>query len=162
MSPFSFPEPDLVSCIDIEHERLRNAFGNSGNLVFVSCPDKPDEIQLLLRRLAGMGIVEFALPELWMQSADWKNVYKTAPNGFVIGRSLLAHDHFENQLRVPRATCFFPEDRQPVPEDIILLERPLHIVFADEDTPDRESAHKKYFDVRPSITLRDFVRRILV
>lgn len=127
--------------IDIK-PKLRDLMKLSGNnLLFVSCPttSKDIERQLIrthLPRLIEWGITELAVPDHWWQQKPCREWYRKSPHRFVIQRSMTDFDEQYLQLKVPRVTVFFPDDDRPFDRRLLLLDRPLHIVFLPESIKD--------------------------
>jgi len=165
---FAFPEPGEISHIEQpDLSRLRAIFGKQLNLVFVACSRNDATlatgdtfIRQVLRRLAGMGIMEFAVPDEWMKCTEWQRLHESSRYRFVIGRRLSDHDAFENEARVPRVTCFLPNEVPTFPRSLTLLSRPIHIVFIDSNTPHDEYPHRQLFDYIPRTDLSDVLRRL--
>ena len=163
-SRFTQPEPDFVSCIEhSDFRRLQELFHS--NLVFVRCSgslSNRDAIRLYLRfaqRLVDHGVDEFALPDAWKSKRDWKRIHERSAHRFVVSNPIDKFDIRKNDLRLPRAT-FLLEDPAPIiPQALITMDRPFHIIFAPEGA--RETGtNRNFFDVHSHVRDYEFARKI--
>jgi hypothetical protein len=76
----------------------------------------------------------------------------------VIG-DLHNYDPLGNDLPLPRATFLLDEVMPVIPQALINMNRPFHIVFAPEDSIESGS-NRRFFDLRPHIRDYDLVRRL--
>jgi ATP-dependent DNA helicase RecQ len=165
---FAFPEPAEILHVHLSDlTRMREVFGEHLSIVYVACSRDDSTlasgdgfIRQVLRRLAALGILEFAIPDDWMKCSEWQRLYTASRNQFLIGRQLRDLDTLENQLRVPRVTCFLPNELISIPSRLTSLPRPMHIVFTDKNTPHVDYPHKKLFDYVPRTDLNDVLWRL--
>ena len=113
----------------------------------------------MMGRLVKLGIREVAAPSAWRTSAKWPDggekalhsLHRGAPEHFVIVRGINETDPIgSNGWPVPRLSIVEPAQvPQPVPEHLLLLERPLHIIFVPEESLDPRHPDRKIGDVPP-------------
>jgi len=163
---FRHPEPDLVSCIDYpDMTALRGIFNVQSEVVFVRFGGSLNESQLIkrglwfLEQLAGKGICEFAVPDCWKQKREWKGSHGFSANGFVVNSILRGHDPYHNELRLPRATFLLEEASPVIPESLINMNRPYHIIFAPENSVESVRG-RRFFDIHPHVRDYDLIRRL--
>ena len=118
------------------------------------------KITKALRALVAMfGIQELALPTASLNTLpEVKRLHRDSPDGVMIVRTLEeGNDQFLG-LPLPRATLLPFEDDSPIPDSLLFLERPLHIIFAPEDLPS-DHGLRRYRDTAINIlSLDDFLR----
>jgi ATP-dependent DNA helicase RecQ len=163
---FSHPEPDHVNCI--EHgdvSELQNLFKVQSEVVFVrfdkGLSDR-EQVKLGLRfvqGLAGRGVDEFAVPDGWKSKREWKRIHESSPRRFVVSSPLDQFDARKNDLRLPRATFFLHETSPTIPQALITMDRPIHIIFAPEDALEHGTG-RKFFDIHPHTRDYELIRRL--
>ena len=163
---FSHPEPDLVECI--EHgdvAALQLLFRVQSEVVFVrvdkSHSDR-ERVKWCLRfvqQLAGRGVDEFAVPEEWKSKRDWKRVHEHSLRQLVVASPLDSYDLRKNDLRLPRASFLFNKPSPTIPQELINMERPFHIIFAPEDAVEARTG-KSFFSTHHHIRDYDLDQRL--
>lgn len=159
-SSFRLPHPDAISQIETHvSEELFRALPEVTDFVLVSCPilsSRGDwrrfkqQLKPMLARLVQWGVTEIAATSNLSKLADVRQLYKHSRNRFVLHRNLVetvANDRFdESAPRVPAITLHLPDETEAVSIETINLDRPLHLLFAWEDTPDHERPNSSLFD----------------
>ncbi len=163
---FNHPEPDRVTCIaHADIEALRSIFKTSAEVVYVrfdstlSPRERVKRGLWFVQRLASKGVAEFAVPADWKEKREWKTIHGLSAFGFVVIGDLHNYDPLGNDLPLPRATFLLDEVMPVIPQALINMNRPFHIVFAPEDSIESGS-NRRFFDLRPHIRDYDLVRRL--
>jgi len=163
---FRHPEPDLVSCIDYpDMTALRGVLKVQSEVVFVRFDGSLSERDLIkrgfwfLEQLAGRGICEFAVPYGWKQKREWKRSHEFSANGFVVNSILQDNDMHLNDLRLPRATFLLEEESPIIPQSLINMNRPFHVIFAPENSVESDTG-RRFFDIHPHVRDYDLIRRL--
>jgi hypothetical protein len=144
------------------------------DFVLVSCPTLSSrsewrkfkqQLKPMLARLVQWGVTEVAATSNLSELADVRQLYKHSNNRFILHRNLaqtVANDRFdESAPRVPAITLHLPEETEAISIETINLNRPLHLLFAWEDTPDHERPNSTLFDrAANQIRFRDLSARI--
>ncbi len=165
-SRFNHPAPGHVDCI--EHgsvAELQHLFRVSANVVFVSFDGaRTDREQLklclrLVQQLAGRGVDEFAVPEAWKVNRDWKRVHDFSTRRFVVSSPIDSYDFRRNDLRLPRAAFLLNCHNPEVPQSLINMDRPFHIICAPENAIEPGTL-RKFFSVTPHIRDYDLIQRL--
>jgi ATP-dependent DNA helicase RecQ len=124
----------------------------------------------LLKRLAKNGIREVALPAVWRTQTTWpgslpnplKSMTGNAPENFLIVRRLDEEDPLlHGYIAVPRVSLVPPEKAdEPIPEFLLTLNRPVHIILVPEECPDNRNPARRVGEVSPpeSRRMEDFQR----
>jgi hypothetical protein len=164
---FSLPEPTFVKHLtQAVDPAMTRVLGSSAATVFVSCPVENERmfrkrlLQFVLPRLAQLGIREFAAPADLTEERAYRQLYQRAQERFVVHREIDDGDLLRIQPRVPRVTLFLPMQRIPLSREIVNIERPLHLVFAWEDTPDRDRPGARLFDRTVHTRFNELVARL--
>lgn len=162
----SYPEPDLVECIKHGNvENLQTLFRVKSEVVFVRLDSSYNERQLtnlclgFVKQLAALGVDEFAIPDRWKSKRDWKRVHEGSPRRFIITGSLNSYDPRKNELRVPRASFLFNNLTPVVPQGLINMDRPFHIIFAPSDALENGTG-KRFFSTHHHIRDYDLNTRL--
>ena len=163
---FRHPEPDVVSCIDYgDITILRSIFKVQSEVVFVRFDSSLSDREQIKRglwfveRLAGKGVAEFAVPDGWKEKREWTRIHEFSANGFVVNSVLRDHDPHQNDLRLPRATFFLEEVSPVIPQSLINMNRPFHIIFAPEGSI-KHGTNRRFFDIQPHVRDLDLIRRL--
>lgn len=163
---FSHPEPDRVDCV--EHgavSELQRLFKVQSEVVFVRVDNglsEREQVKLgmrFVRILAGRGVDEFAIPDEWKSNREWKRIHESSPRHFVVSSPLDQFDARKNDLRLTRATLFLHESSPTIPQSLITMDRPFHIVFAPEDAMEYGTA-RRFFDIHPHTRDYELIRRL--
>jgi hypothetical protein len=107
----------------------------------VLCPGAsgPDTevLAALNAAVALFGILEVAAPmAIWQREPALATLHRAAPRRLLIRRDLEEAPPGPFMLPLPRATLLLPWVQRPLPDTLISLHRPLHLVFAPEDLAD--------------------------
>jgi ATP-dependent DNA helicase RecQ len=119
-----------------------------------------DLLEIALNALVGhYGVREIVAREkLWNSDPSLVRLHRASPDRVVVGRYLEDGNTLGNSLPLPRATLLLPWGIDPVPNDIFLLDRPLHVIFAPEDIQG-DYPHKRRFETDPnSLMLEQFLK----
>ena len=165
---FVQPEAEAVNCIETEMSPdLQRRLGINGTLLLVACSvnDRGPRFrrklcQFVLRSLVRQGLREIAAPVDWRQDRNILELYQQSDRRFLIHRDLNERDRHRTQLAVPRVTLFLQEPIEPIPDELINLDRPLHVIFAWEDTPDGHRPESRFFDRAVHLSFDDLLRRL--
>ena len=119
ISGFPFLRPPLVTVL---YER---AF-----------PGLRERISRALQALVSRyGVTEVAAPpSAWgVPALSLRRLHAHAPKGIVIARTLEEDDAIPGALPLSRVSLLMPWDDSVIPEHLLLLERPLHVILAPDD-----------------------------
>jgi len=118
------------------------------------------EIISLLKMLVRTGgIKEISADDIWLELPDYRELFRSSSLQFIIHRNIREPDDL-TPLRVPRVSILDPTvPPTPIPKHLFIMQRPLHILLAPEDTP-ASMSHRKYFDVATHVTLESLKRGI--
>lgn len=162
---FRHPEPNVVSCIDYGNiATLRSIFQVQSEVVFVRFDGSLSGREQIKRglwfveKLAGIGVAEFAVPDEWKEKREWKRIHEFSTNKFVVNSVLGDHDSHQNELRLPRATFFLEKASSGVPQYLINMNRPFHIIFAIEDAIE-QGTNRRFFDIHHHVRDYKLVQR---
>jgi len=129
-------------------------------LLIVTYPATHDwqrEVLRAVEHLVKLGIRELAVPDAWRSvSGPLHNLHRHAPERFVLVRAISETDpHGSNGWPLPRVSVVAPS-RTPAPiyEHLLLLERPLHLIFVPFGTPDARHPGRTLGDVSPPNMMR--------
>ncbi|EAQ80584.1 protein DpdF [Blastopirellula marina] len=169
-SSFRLPHPDAIMNLGIavSHE-LRKALPEINELVLVSCPKVASRRDLrkfmqklkpILIRLVQWGVQEVAACSPYAELTEIRELYRSSQNQFVVHRTG-SDDRFEESApRIPAITLHLPDEPESISIETINLNRPLHFLFAWEDTPDRERANSTIFERANFIRFNDLEARL--
>lgn len=123
----------------------------------------------IMHRLVRLGIREVAVPPEWRTWTKWPDgresplytLHRGASERFVIVRGVDETDPLGSKgWPVPRLSIVEPsQTAQPVPEHLLLLERPFHIILAPAESLDPRHSGRKIGDVPPPEVMRLEVMR---
>lgn len=138
--------------------------GLAPTFAVVLCPgrDWPNgQVLTALKAAVGLlGVLEVAAPRRVWQGSDLAALHRSAPGRLLIQRNLEDIAPSLWALPVPRASLLLPWDEQPMPDELFLLNRPLHLVFVPEDIADGSHPLRRWRDTATNfIALDDFLRR---
>ena len=167
-SNFVLPEPDAIQCVQSAPDpAIRRLLRATTNLVLVACPRSGSGtiflkklFQFVLRKLVHLGIREIAAPAGLQSDKQCRELYRHSSSGFLIHRTLSETDKLRTDLKIPRVTLFLTDSVEPIPEVIINIERPLHVIFAWDDTPDRNRPESRLFDRAVHSRFNDLLGRL--
>jgi ATP-dependent DNA helicase RecQ len=111
--------------------------------------------------LTEFGVCEIsAAAEVWAKDAFLRTLHRSAPSGVLVVRTLEEDVALPAVLPLPRASLLKPWSTKPIPDHLLLLDRPLHTIFAPDDV---ESEHplRRYVDTATNcISLENFLQVI--
>lgn len=127
-----------VTPVDLSDWRTRFPHLRSRSFVFYG-RDTVGNGALLERALSALvgnfGIAEVAAPESAWSSPWLRNLHRRARIRGLITKTIEEPLGYSGSLPVPRATLLWPWDDQRVPDGILLMNRPLHVILAPDDIP---------------------------
>jgi superfamily II DNA/RNA helicase len=134
------------------------------SMVVVLCPGVEQDkalFEALRAAVASFGIRELALqPTLRETQPLLSELHHSAPDRILVFRDLSDTPGAPDTLPLARATILLPWGDRPFPEGLLLLERPLHLVFAPEYIRDVSHPLRQYRDTATNcIALQEFLRR---
>lgn len=163
---FRHPEPDRVTCIThADIEVIRSILKTNAEVVYVRFDSSLNHSERVKRglwfaqRLASRGVAEFAVPTDWKEKREWKTIHSSSAFGFVVNSDLNNFDPHGNDLPLPRATFLLDEEKPVIPQALINMNRPFHLIFAPEDAIEIDS-NRRFFDLHPHIRDYDLIRRL--
>lgn len=111
----------------------------------------------LLALVGTFGIAEVVAPEAaW--SLPWLGrLHRRARRRGLITKTVEEGIPYPAALPVPRATLLWPWNRRRIPDEILMLKRPLHVILAPEDIPDDHSLRSLAEMAESKITLDNFL-----
>jgi ATP-dependent DNA helicase RecQ len=111
--------------------------------------------------IAILDIKEVALPGGASQpTSPFSKLHKSASDRVLVMRDTEDLSPAAHDLPLSRVTALFPWTGQSFPNDLLLLHRPLHIIFAPDTIPDPDHPLRLYRDTAVnSIGLEEFMRR---
>ena len=99
-----------------------------------------------------------ATAQQWTTCRELRTLYTNTPDRVLIARTLEEDKDNTGMLPIPRTTLLLPWVERPIPDYLLLLDRPLHIIFAPENLPSPHP-HRLYRDVAENcIDLDEFLR----
>lgn len=115
------------------------------------------EIRQAIVRFVGWLVAECGVREvsarddgaLW-QMTEWRRLYRRAPEGVVVHRSLAELD-LEPYTPIARVTVLEGESAGPMLDSLSLLERPVHIVLLPCNQPDPTNSSRRLAEVTQNV-----------
>jgi len=165
---FTLPEPDAIGCVhNTMDAALQRILGTTNSLVLVACPRsekgrrfRKKLVQFVLPKLVRLGIREVAMPPDLQKEKNCRDLYRHSTDRFLIHRDFRDTDHLRTDIAVPRVTLFLTDSTEPIPETVINVERPLHVIFAWDDVPDRNRPGSRFFDRAVHSNFNDLLGRL--
>jgi hypothetical protein len=165
-------EVQLASALSPRLEAFRQAYADDAHRCWIAVEraetsrvrqQRTSEVRDALRRLATLGVVEFALPPQFLSDSDWGRIVDYSPGRFVLRSDLAERDTlFAPPPPVARLT-FLDEDaaaRADVVSATMSASRPFHLIVMPIDTPEPALTSRHIFDMRRSLNWRDFVEAL--
>lgn len=143
----------------------RHRFGSMDpSIVVVLCPDGNLQSPLfdaLRTAVASFGVRELALqPSLRQSQPALSRLHRLADDRVLVLRNLDDLPAGPDTLPLARATILMPWGDQPFPDELLLLERPLHLVFVPDNIRDAHHPLRRFRDTATNcIELQEFLRR---
>ena len=126
-------------------------------VTYTAARDWQREVLRAVARLVKLGIRELAVPDAWRSgSGPMQNLHRDAPERFVLVRGIAETDpHGSSGWPLPRVSVVEPAPTLlPISEHLLLLDRPFHLLFVPEGTPDARHPGRKIGDVSPPHSMR--------
>jgi len=148
-----------------DNQAWQRRFGQlDPSMVVVLCPGvEPDKalFEAVRAAVASFGICELALqPTLRETEPLLSDLHRSAPDRLLVFRDLFDAPAAPDTLPLARATILLPWGDRPFPDDLLLFERPLHLVFAPAEIRDARHPLRQYRDTAANcIELQEFLRR---
>jgi hypothetical protein len=115
----------------------------------------------LLERLVMDGLREVSTPKDWLRTKGYRRLYRHAQPNLVLHTPLeVTPSPLEDSLQVPRLTLLWPSSNPQLLEQVLLLERPLHLILLMADAPDLRRPDRAFLDTRTHLTFDDFERML--
>ncbi|MGE0322134.1 MAG: protein DpdF [Polyangiaceae bacterium] len=115
----------------------------------------------LMERLVADGLREISAPSEWLDSRDYRRLYLRAQPQIVLHSPPERQaTPFEEALAVPRLSLLWPRASGQRLQEVLLVQRPVHLIFLPEDVPDLERPDRGFLDTRAHFTLEHFERRL--
>ena len=165
---FSFPDPDAIRYVNYgTNSSLGRLLGTEQSLVLVACP-RSESLRTfhkklfhhVLPKLVQLGIREIAAPQGVRDEKSCRDLYRQSPEHFLIHRDLCDTDDLRTDIFVPRVSLFLYDSTDPIPDWLINLSRPLHVVFAWDDLRDRTRLDSLYFDRTANSNFNEILGRL--
>lgn len=148
--------------IQLWHKRFPSL---DGTPVVILCPEGGFELGGNVIRALQVLVSMFGIKEVSATDEQWKNIeglnqlHMVSPDGVLIARTLKEDiDLPYSALPLPRATMLLPWLRKPIPDHLLLLDRPLHVIFAPENVPSNHPLRSYRDDSMNHIDLENFLR----
>lgn len=133
------------------------------SLVVILCPANGSDaslIQALKVAVASLGIREVVMPSALRSDPQLLNLHRSTPGQLLVLRDFDDVPVAPDTLPLARATVLMPWSDKPFPRDLLIIDRPLHLVFAPIDIRDISLPHRLYRDTAQNcIELSEFLRR---
>ena len=148
-----------------DYHAWRHRFGDmDASLVVVLCHEDrltKSLFEALRAAVATFGVQELAL-QPWLQQSqpEFSELHKWTNDRVVVFRDLDDIHAAPGMLPLARATTLLPWGDRPFPDELLLLDRPLHLVFAPFDLQDSRHPGRQYRDTASHcLELKEFLRR---
>ncbi len=103
------------------------------------------------------GVKELAVPGAWVHDADYRRLWRSAPDRFVLHADVDAiPSAHEEDLSVPRLSLTIT---QAIPDHLRMVCRPIHIVISRRDAAG-DQPFRGHFDTRQAVTLDRLLENI--
>lgn len=148
-----------------DNQGWRHRFGDlDPSMVVVFCPDgTPNKalLEAVRAAVASFGVRELAMqPSLRQSQPAFSELHRWTDDRVLVLRDLDEIPAAPDTLPLARATVLMPWDDQPFPDDLLLLERPLHLIFVPANLRDAQHPLRLYRDTSTNcIELKEFLRR---
>lgn len=165
---FVLPEPDSIRCVDTAVDpAMQRILANTTTLTLVSCP-RPDShrefrrqlFRFVMPALVRMGIREIAGPPELRNDKYCRELYRHSANRFLIHSDLRDTEKRRAECGCPRVTLFLNDAQDSIPQELINVDSPLHIIFAWDDIRDRVRPDARFFDRSVHTNFHALLRRL--
>jgi len=117
-------------------------------------------IRSLLRYAVTGGVVEFCVPDDVLSDKDWSDFMRRSSHRFVI-RDYAVGNSLDRTLPVPRLTLLDERNLNAVAvEQVLMLNRPRHIVIVPPSTPDPHLPYRRLLDLVRHLSVEDLLARL--
>jgi ATP-dependent DNA helicase RecQ len=94
----------------------------------------------------------------WDAAGKLHNLHEHCPDRILVASSGEDGMDTGRLIPLPRVTLLLPWQRDPIPIELVVLQRPLHVIIAPDDI-EGDYPHKRRIETDPySITISDFLR----
>lgn len=159
------PGIGISKLVPYNFQNWRHRFGDlDPSMVVVLFPDDTTDktvLKAIQAAVASFGVQEVALhPTLKQSPTAFSELHRWASDRILVLRDLYETPAAPDTLPLPRATLIMPWGDDPLPDDLLLLDRPLHLVFAPASIRDAQHPLRLYRDTATNcIELQEFLRK---
>lgn len=134
----------------------------SGRVTILFLRDDSSLEQKLERAFASLvgtfGVAEVTAPQLAWKNYRWLSVlHQRTPRRTLIARTIEEGPPAPGTLPLPTATLLWPWEKECIPDQVLLLQRPLHVIFAPNDLPGEHPLRRFAETAERAITLDNFL-----
>jgi ATP-dependent DNA helicase RecQ len=136
----------------------------SGTMATVLYKRESPELSAKLERALAALVGSFGLAEISAPHAAWRRVFwlrsihRFAPTRMLVARTIEEDEILPPTLPLPRASLLWPWGAERIPNGVMLLDRPLHLILVPDDIP-CEHPLRRYADTAfNTITLDNFLQ----
>ena len=122
-------------------------------------PTLEPKLERALASLVGnFGVAEITAPKSAWQNYRWlPMLHRKAPGRTLIARILEEDPPVPGILPLPTATLLWPWGSECIPHPVLLLERPLHVIFAPHDLPSDHPLRRHAETAEHAVRLDNFL-----
>lgn len=165
---FMLPEPEAVKGIDATLDpMIYKILGMSAKVVLIACSRldslsafRKKMLHFVLPRLVQLGVREICASEEWQKEKRCRELFRSSSCRFLIHRDIGDTERRGLDLPVARVSLFLPDTLQGLPQTLINVDRPLHVIFAWDDMPERDYPESRFFDKTVHGRFKDLLGRL--
>ena len=161
------PGIGISKLVPYDNQNWRHRFNDlDPSMVVVLFPDDTTNkaiLKAIQAAVASFGVQEVALhPSLRQSQPAFSELHRCARDRILVLRNLYEMSAAPDALPLARATLLMPWSDEPLPNDLLLLDRPLHLVFAPARIRDAQHPLRLYRDTATNcIELQEFLRKAI-